>query len=52
MKPANPLEPEDTDRTEFEQQVNAKSRRKVQARREGDAAFGPGWAYLAWWAGR
>ncbi|PZV09250.1 MAG: hypothetical protein DCF21_19790 [Leptolyngbya sp.] len=43
MKPANPLEPEDTDRTEFEQQVNAKSRRKVQARREGDRSL---WAGL------
>ncbi len=43
MKPVHPLEPEDADRTEFEQQVNAKSRRKVQARREGDRSL---WAGL------
>ena len=43
MKPTDPLEPENADRTEFEQQVNAKSRRRVQAQREGDRSL---WAGL------
>ena len=41
MKPSNPSDREHPKRdpTDFEQQVKAKSRRKVQARREGDRSI-------------
>lgn len=44
MKPSNPSGPENSrrDLTDFEQQVKAKSRRKAQARREGDRSIWSG----------
>jgi ATP synthase protein I len=44
MKPSNPSESEHPDRSQidFEQQVREKSRRKMQARREGDRTIWSG----------
>jgi ATP synthase protein I len=43
MKPSNnPLDPNPSDRQNFEQQIQTKSQRKAQARREGDRSLWDG----------